>query len=143
LRDTGHLVQFDVIIPAGGTLPADFEKVVGTPAKALIKLEGKTVLASTLESLRATPGARRIVVIGNEEVKREAGSIVDEVLPEEKTGPQNIYAGLRWLTNSYNPADHILIVTSDLPFVSPYVLQAFLNLCPPDKDFCVPLISRD
>ena len=132
-----------MIIPAGGKIHPDFERVVGTDSKALIRLEGKTVLSGTLESLRALPATRRIVVIGGEEVKREAGSVVDEVLPEEKTGPQNIFAGLRWLTNSYNPANHILIITSDLPFVSPQALEAFLNLCPPEKDFCVPLISRE
>lgn len=136
-------MHFDVIIPAGGKVNPSFSRVCGTDNKALISLEGKSVLVNTLESVRATQGVGRIVVIGDDEVKAQAGAIADEVLPEGKTGPQNILAGLRWLTNSYSPAPNVLIVTSDLPFISPAILREFLDLCPPGNDFCVPLISHE
>ena len=137
------MAQVDVIIPAGGKINPAFARVVGTSNKALIKLEGKTVLSNTLECLRSMPGVRRIVVIGPEEVHAEAQGVADHALPEQKTGPQNIFSGLRWLTQCYDPAEQVLIVTSDLPFLNTQVLKTFIDLCPPGKDFCVPLISKD
>lgn len=137
------MVQFDVIVPAGGTINPDFARVVGTDSKALIKLEGRSVLGNTLECLRSVPGVRRIVVIGGDAVKKDVEGIADQVLPEGKTGPQNIFSGLRWLTKEHNPAEKVLIVTCDLPFISVEVLTRFINLCPADKDFCVPLIAQD
>jgi molybdopterin-guanine dinucleotide biosynthesis protein A len=137
------LIQVDVIIPAGGKINPSFARVAGTDNKALIKLDGKTVLEGTVDCLRELSGVRKVVVIGSEDVKKAVGDRVDEVLPEQKTGPQNIFSGLRWLTNSYDPAPHVMIVTSDLPFISAQVIESFLDLCPKDKDFCVPLISKD
>jgi GTP:adenosylcobinamide-phosphate guanylyltransferase len=137
------LVQVDVIIPAGGTINAAFARVVGTDNKALIALEGNTVLGNTIQCLRNTPGVRRIAVIGDENVEKASGNAVDQVLSVEQTGPQNIFKGLRWLQGCHAPADNILIVTSDLPFITADVLKQYLELCPPGKDFCVPLVSKD
>ncbi|HEY3781940.1 MAG TPA: NTP transferase domain-containing protein [Fimbriimonadaceae bacterium] len=137
------MVEVDVIIPAGGTINAAFARVVGTDNKALITLEGNTVLGNTIQCLRNTPGVRRIAVIGDEKVERAAGNSVDQVLSVEETGPQNIFKGLRWLQSCHAPADNVLIVTSDLPFVTADVFKRFLDICPTGKDFCVPLIAQD
>jgi len=136
------LIEFDVIIPAGGTISKDFAKVVNTEKKALIAMVSNTLLGNTIECLRAMPGTRRIVVIGNEMVRRATHS-VDQVLPEAETGPKNIFNGLRWLSQQNEPAEKVLIVTCDLPFLTVDALGRFLALCPNDKDFCVPLIAHD
>ena len=137
------MLEFDVIVPAGGTINPAFERVAGTENKALIRLEGVSVLANTLECIRGLPGARRIVVIGSDNVRKEVGSIANDVLPEEQSGPKNIFAGLRFLAGSSAATERVLIVTSDLPFLTTDTLSNFLGLCPRDKDFCVPLISKD
>ena len=137
------MAEVDVIIPAGGKINPAFARVAGTTNKALIRLEGTTVLANTLQCLRSLPGVNRIVVIGDDDVKQACGSLPTEVLPEQKTGPQNIFSGLRWLQNCHQPAEQVLIVTSDLPFLTPDVLANFISLCPKGQDFCVPLISKD
>lgn len=137
------MVQVDVIVPAGGTINESFARVVGTNNKALIKLEGRSVIRNTLECLRGLNWVRRIVVIGSEAVKIEAAGLADEVLKEGTTGPENIFNGLRWLTNEFSPSERVMIVTSDLPFLTGDILRSFLEKCPLDKDFCVPLISKD
>lgn len=37
----------------------------------------------------------------------------------------------------------ILIVTTDLPFLTPELLQSYIDLCPLDKDFTVPLVGKN
>ncbi len=136
------MIEFDVIIPAGGTISTEFSRVVNTDRKALIALVGNTMLGNTVECLRAMPGTRRIVVVGNEMIRRAAHG-VNEVIPEAETGPKNIINGLRWLSQQDQPAEKVLIVTCDLPFLTVDALGKFLALCPSNKDFCVPLISNE
>lgn len=136
------MIQFDVIIPAGGTIPKEFAKVVNTEKKALISMESNTLLGNTIECLRAMPGTRRIVVIGNEMIRRGANG-ADMVLGEAETGPKNIFAGCRWLSQQNEPAEKVLIITCDLPFLTVDALSKFLALCPAEKDFCVPLVSYE
>ena len=86
---------------------------------------------------------RRIVVIGPEEVwepARAAGA--DVCLEEGATGPDNIFRGVDHLAAQPDTLDEMLVVTTDLPFLTPEIVCAFLDLCPPDKEFCVPLISK-
>ncbi len=136
------MIEFDVIIPAGGTIGEAFAKVVNTERKALIGMVSNTLIGNTIECLRNMPGTRRIVVIGNEAVRRGAYN-VDMVLPEAESGPKNIFNGLRWLSQEHEPAEKVLIVTCDLPFLTVDALGRFLAQCPTDKDFCVPLVSYE
>lgn len=136
--------NLDVIIPAGGRCDSTLEKVVGTNNKALIKFEGTSILATTLNALRSSGRVNRIVLIGPNEIYNspERGK-VDEFIPEGKTGPENIFLGLDWLSKQPDPPKHVLIVTSDLPFFTKDTLTRFLDMCPDDRDFCVPLVSQE
>jgi hypothetical protein len=65
-----------------------------------------------------------------------------DLLQEAATGPLNILKGLRHLLGLDNPPKKVLVLTTDLPFVSAEILNAFFDLCPADRDICVPLISK-
>src|SRR4051812_14373752 len=87
--------QIDAVLPAGGRLKAPFPHVPEIQVKALLPLEGQTLLRRTIEALRGTEGIGRIVTVGPEEAlqeAREAGT--DGALLEGKTGPDNIFRGL-------------------------------------------------
>lgn len=137
------LTEVDVIIPAGGKINPAFAKVVGTDNKALIRLEGISVLANTVSVIRSMPNVRQVVVIGDEQVRAEVGRAASEVLPVQESGPKNILHGMRWLSNYQNPAEKVLIVTSDLPFLTSGVLADFLARCTGSGDIYVPLISEE
>lgn len=135
---------YDVIIPAGGVLDSDFAAVTGVKSKALIKFADKTILLRTLEALRGCPKVDRIVVVGTPEVlEHEDCALAHGKVAAIGTSPANIGAGLRYLAQlEYDPT-HVVIVTADLPFLDPDVISKFLDLCDPNKDFNVPLISRE
>lgn len=138
------MTNLDVILPAGGRLPEEFARVVGTSSKALITLDGKTILKTTLGVLGESTRIGRVVVIGPREIENSvAPHEADVVLPELTSGPENIYKGLYWLNKSDTPPQNILVLTSDLPFLTKEALEKFIDMCPPDKDICVPLISKD
>lgn len=138
------MTQLDAIIPAGGALPAEFARVVGTSSKALIALEGHSILQTTLAVLKGSGRIGRIVVIGPSAIESAIlEGQVDAVLPEGESGPENIYTGLAWLKKTPTPPQQVLVLTADLPFLTKEALEKFLDMCPEHKDICVPLVSKD
>src|SRR5690348_3175083 len=106
---------YDAILPAGGKIDDVFAKVVGTEYKALIKIQGNTILGRTLDSLQETGMVKSTIVIGPEEVRDhpEAQSATYK-LEQGETGPDNIYLGLSQLLAEPNPPQKVLVVTTDL-----------------------------
>ncbi len=134
----------DVIIPAGGRIPAHFVRLVGTDCKPLIKFNDRTVLSTTIEALKASGIVNRIVVVGPQKVLHdESCREVFDRIPEGNTGPENIFRGLDALVRTSQPPVYVLIVTADLPFLTGDIVREFVTMCPSEKDFCVPLISLD
>jgi CTP:molybdopterin cytidylyltransferase MocA len=136
----------DAILPAAGRIDGSFAAEAGVKTKALISLDGHTVLERAISVLRATGRIGKIVVIGTDEViDSTAAKAADAVLPEAgPTGPDNIFAGLQWVyeANNQHHPDKVLLLTTDLPFIIPETITDFLDICPDDLDICLPVIRR-
>lgn len=133
---------YDVILPAGGRVSPDLAAETGTDVKALIRFGEETILARTIRILKESGLSRRIVAIGSEGVADEAKRLGVHALPEANTGPENILNGLKWLRTQPDPPKRVMVVTTDLPFLDPGLIQRFVDLCPEDRAISVPLISR-
>ncbi len=135
--------MFDAILPAGGTIDEGFAAQVGTANKALIQFEGQTILERVIDALRASGRVRRIAVIGPDEVHASNGADkADLLLKEGATGPDNIMRGLEALATQPDPPTKVLVVTTDLPFLTPDVVNRFVEACPADVAITVPLVSK-
>ncbi|HLK57670.1 MAG TPA: NTP transferase domain-containing protein [Chthonomonadaceae bacterium] len=142
-RSQNPLTRIDAVLPAGGRLKPPFAQAPGVDIKALLPLEGQTVLRRTIQPLRETEGIGRIVVVGPEAALEEARAAGAEgALPEGETGPDNIFRGLEWLQAQEDLTDRVLIVTTDAPFLTPEAITRFLAACPTDADICIPLVER-
>lgn len=135
------MARYDLILPAGGRIDGEFATKVGTPWKALIEFDGKSILERQIDAFRSSGVVDRIVVIGPPELlaSRAAGLSDIRIEPGE-TGPDNIYRGLDALSES--DAERVLVATTDLPFLSPALIADFVQRCPADRDICVPLVSE-
>lgn len=147
-------MKVDAILPAGGRIAGAFAAQAGTEIKALIALGGQPMLELTLDALRATQQVGRIVVIGPDELKNHpATRAADAVLPEADSGPANVFRGLQWLEesdggkqytqSSQGGARRVLVVTTDLPFLTSQAVGGFLEACPLNVDICLPVIRRE
>lgn len=135
----------DAILPAGGRISGPFAHDARVEVKALIQLGRWTVLERTLATLKATGRIGRAVVIGPEEVaSHAAASSADAALLEGDSGAANIFRGLEWLyvANGRRYPDRVLIVTTDLPFLTPEAIVGFVDCCPPGLGICVPIFDR-
>lgn len=137
-------MKVDAILPAGGRISGDLTRAMGTEVKALLRFNGETLLTRALMALRGTGRVRRVVVVGPPEVAPQAERLADVVLPETDSGAGNILRGLEWLrtANEGTNADRVLLLTTDLPFVTADAITGFLDSCPPELDLCVPLLNR-
>lgn len=136
----------DAILPAGGRISGPFAREANAAIKALIQLGGWTVLERTLASLGATGRVRRTVLIGPEEVlSHPAARSADVALAEGNSGPANIFRGLEWLyvANERRYSERVLILTTDLPFLTPDAIRGFLDACPAGIDLCMPILNRE
>lgn len=137
------MLTFDAILPAGGLIEPEFAAKVGTSNKALIKLDGKTILERTILALRATGRVGRIVVAGNDEVKQsESAKLADRVVSSGHSGPSSILNGLKALLAEKDPPSKVVVVTTDLPFLTPTLLTDFIDSCPKHMDLCLPLVTK-
>jgi GTP:adenosylcobinamide-phosphate guanylyltransferase len=138
--------KVDAILPAGGRIAGAFAAEAGAEVKALISFGGQTMLERTLLALRDAGCVGRMVVVGPDEVAAHpAARAADAVLTEGNSGPENIFRGLDWLyqSNGGRHAERVLIVTTDLPFLTPQMITDFLNACPREADICIPIIRRE
>lgn len=140
-------MKVDAILPAGGRIRGRFAAEAGAELKALIEIGGRAVLGRTLGVLRATGRVGKVVVVGPDEISAHAAARwADAALPEGgRSAPANILRGLEWLyqANGGRHAERVLVVTTDLPFLTPEAINRFLDACPAQVDVCVPLIRRN
>ncbi len=130
---------WDIVIPAGGMISAEYAQAIGTPFRALAPLgpERRPVMQVVVDALRASGGARRIIAVGPDAVAtRIAG--VDLWLPNGNSGPDNIRRGLAALDR---PEEFALICTSDLPLVTPGAVREFVRRCEPDAEVYIGLVG--
>ncbi len=135
--------KVDALLPAGGRVAGEFEQRAGEAIKALITFNGTSILESTIRALAAVESIGKIVVVGpppTHFIAIESGATV--TLDEVETGSANILRGMEWLQSHPDSANRVLVVTTDMPFLTTAAVSEFLNACPKHKDICVPVVER-
>jgi CTP:molybdopterin cytidylyltransferase MocA len=136
-----NMNSIDVIIPAAGTSGESLERATGIKYKALIPLGDRTLLNTAISTALELPGIRRIVVIGPPEVQAHAKKVDGvEALPSIGSAPENILQGLKLI--SKGESEKAVILTSDLPFNTSSIVEAFLAEVEPDAEFALPLVTQ-
>jgi CTP:molybdopterin cytidylyltransferase MocA len=121
-------------ITAGGRVSGALEAAIGTPVKALAPFGRGTLLDAAIDAARAV-GATRVAVIGGDDVRAACGDRVDEVIADAADGRENIRKAIE--TGAHEP---LLLMTSDMPFVSADALGDFLARIG-TADIALPLAS--
>lgn len=113
--------------------------------KALLNVGGRSILTSTIETLRSIDQINRIVVVGSDQILDNArASGIDGYVSPGKSAPDNILRGFQWLQQqSERPTNRVLVVTADMPFLTSSSLMAFLDSCPDDADLALPIIKKE
>lgn len=123
-------------ITAGGRADDPFARELGVTTKALASVSDVTMLDLAIAAARAS-GAKRIVVIGGNDVRAHCGARVDEVIDESTDGRENIRRAM-----ACGVDEPLLLCSSDMPFVTPRAMSDFVmraRAC----DLALPLAEAD
>lgn len=130
-----------VIIAAGGELPRDMRDA-GHPAnKTLLAVGGATLLERALAAARGLAGIRPadIAVAGDADVRAALPADV-AWLETGRSVVDNIERGF----SHHGGREHdYLVLSSDLPFVTPGKLAQFMALAPAAGELAVPVVTRE
>jgi GTP:adenosylcobinamide-phosphate guanylyltransferase len=109
------------VITAGGRVDGAFAAEIGTGVKALASVGGRFLVDVAIEAARGA-GARRISVVGGDEIREHCAPWVDEIIAEDVEGREN----LRRAMCSAGDVP-LLLMTSDMPFIDAVAVIEFLN----------------
>jgi CTP:molybdopterin cytidylyltransferase MocA len=122
-------------ITAGGRVEGRLASAMGTDVKALAPFAGGKLVDTSIAAARAA-GAARVAVIGGAAVRAHCAGRVEAVIDEAPDGRENLRRAIALGTDQ-----PLLLLTSDLPFVTGDVTHAFLQAAW-DDDLALPLASE-
>lgn len=106
------------VVLAGGKAKPELEQATGQANRALVVVNGKTLLSHVVDALRAADPSSPVTVIGN---VPESEDYVR--LPDSGDFVGNVFAGV----TAYADAPWLLYATSDLPFLTGEAVAAFVR----------------
>ena len=111
----------DAVVTAGGIPTPDEPLYPYTQgkSKALLDVAGKPMIQWALDALSGSDRIRRVVIVG---LTGEAGLSCSKTLgflPNQGDMLNNIRAGTEWVMGQDRSATHTLLVSSDIPAITP------------------------
>ncbi len=124
----------DCVITAGGVPGPDdplYSYTQGRP-KALIDMEGRTMLERVVDALQTAHGVDRIVIVGLEgDMGMQFQRPIDQFLPDHGSLVGNAAAGFHWLRETNPKIETVLFCSSDVPAITGAIVDDFLERCQP------------
>lgn len=115
----------DAIILSGGVpQPGEplYDFTQGQP-KALIDIRGKPMVQWVLDALEKAGSVDRIVVVGLPQDINLISTKIKEYLPSQSDMLENVRSGVRKILELHPGAKHVLIVSSDIPAITPEIVE--------------------
>jgi GTP:adenosylcobinamide-phosphate guanylyltransferase len=134
-------VSVDAVILAGRANDGKLREAAPGEWEALIEISGKPMIQYVVDALSGSRFVERIVVVGPAELGRGADLGEAEVVPPGGGMVDNVMRGFEALGDE---GGETLVVTSDIPLITPQVVDGFIRECGLlDLDFYYPVVRRD
>ncbi|UCH58342.1 MAG: nucleotidyltransferase family protein [Anaerolineales bacterium] len=136
----------DAIVTAGGVPePGEplYEYTQGTH-KAMLDVAGKPMIQWVLDALCEAQKIRQIVMIGLSEDSGLKCKKLGAFLPNQGSMLNNIRAGVGKILELQPDAEHVMIVSSDVPSIKPEMIDWIVDTCmQTDDDIYYNVITQD
>jgi len=132
--------MFNALILAGTKKKGPLEITENVDNKALIMIDSRPMIDYIVDALNNSENIDKILVVGpKNELHPYIGKKVEEILNPGNSILENMERGL----NFFNSDDNLLILTSDIPLITPEAIDEFLNICTKRK-LCIgyPIITK-
>lgn len=123
------------VVLAGGQSKPELVAVAGVPNRALLQIEGQTMLSRVVHALRESGVVERVLVVGN--VTPPEGCLA---LPDTGDFVENVLQ----VAASVPEEEYILYATTDIPFLTPQAVADFVTRgLRSGADMCYPIIPLE
>jgi len=133
--------MFNALVLAGTKEKGPLEIAENVDNKALIMLDSRPMIDYIVDALNSSENIDRILVVGpKNELHPYIGKKVEEILNPGNSILENMEIGL----NYFNSADNLLLLSSDIPLITPEAINEFLSICTKRKA-CIgyPIITKE
>jgi CTP:molybdopterin cytidylyltransferase MocA len=125
------------VITAGGPIDGEYARRASTTLKALAPVRGRTMLARTIDALRAC-GITDIAVVGGDAVREACEPFAPiRMVPDAGSGSGNVLGAL----DAWPDDASLLYLTCDMPYIDAESLQWVLNRIEP-RTLSMPLAEH-
>ncbi|MCL6588753.1 MAG: nucleotidyltransferase family protein [Firmicutes bacterium] len=116
----------DAIVLAGGLNSGALRKVSPAQYEAEIEVAGRPMLEYVISALSAVSRVQRIIVVAPDiKLSPEIKSKVSALAPPGKNMIESLNNGIKAL----NTTEPVLVISSDIPLITPEALNDFLDQC--------------
>ncbi len=123
------------VVLAGGQSKPELVAATGVPNRALLQVQGETMLARVIRALRESGVVGQIIVVGN--LTPPEGC---RVLPDTGDFVENVLQAAADVAEG----EHILYATADTPFLTPQAVRDFVvRGAQSGADMCYPIIPLE
>lgn len=131
----------DAVVLAGSPNNGPLKECSPVPYEALIPIGSKSMVQYVVDALVQTRGVERIVVVGpREELANHLKGTEVLIAPAGNNLLENVQRGLVELPGTRR----VLLVTSDIPLITPQAIEDFLELCQDQRaDLYYPIVPRE
>ena len=133
--------MINALILAGTKKKGPLEIDENVDNKALIIINHRLMIDYIVDALNNSKNIDKILVIGpKNELHPSIGKKVEEILNTGNSLLENMEIGL----NYFNSSDNLLLLTSDIPLITPEAIDEFLRICTKRKA-CIgyPIITKE
>jgi len=135
-----------VAVVTAGWSPSEDDplaKYTGGKPKALIPIAGKPMIAYVVDALAGSRYIQHIVVVALDPTAEVQFSVPVEYVPDAGNILANAEAGLQYALDHYPDLDAILLSSSDVPTITPAIVDAFIEECfRTDHDLYYSIVER-
>ena len=112
------MTSIPTVVLAGGTARPELEAATGQRIRALIVVNGKTLLERVVDAVRTDDCVDSVTVMGDVPENPRYRK-----LPDQGDFVGNLFTGIE----CYADSPYVLLATSDLPFLTPSIVAGFLH----------------
>lgn len=136
----------DCVIAAGGVPKPDDPLYVYTQGKpkALLEINGRSLLNYIVTAFDQATAIKNIIVVGLEAETVPELALLATFLPNQGSLLANGLYGIKWLREHKQLSGPVLLSSSDIPAITPTIIDHFINACHPfDRSVYYNFISRE
>jgi GTP:adenosylcobinamide-phosphate guanylyltransferase len=131
--------KLSCLVLAGGKLTEELEEKFKVNLKCLLPVGEKPIIEYVLNALSGSEEIDEITILGDVSELSFLKDRANLLSGLEEGLLENLICGI----SEFKDKDKIIVASSDIPLITPSIVDDFIKKCTPEIDFSYPIIPKD